>query len=91
MRIQTYEPELTDADKKLMQAAIESGWISSLGPYIKEFEDRFSNYTGLLHCVSCSTGTSALHLALKSLNIGPGHRVEFLPSLMLRLPMPLNM
>ena len=75
MRIPIYEPELTDADKKLMQAAIESGWISSLGPYIKEFEDRFSNYTGLPYCVSCSTGTSALHLALKSLNIGPGHRV----------------
>lgn len=75
MRIPIYEPDLTCADKKLMQAAIESGWVSSLGPYIKEFEERFSEYTSLPYCVSCSTGTAALHLALKSLNIGPGHRV----------------
>ncbi len=75
MRIPVYEPDLTPEDKKLMQEAIESGWISSLGPFIKEFEDRFSEYTELQYCVSCSTGTSALHLALKSLKIGPGHRV----------------
>ena len=62
-----------------MIEAIDSGWVSSLGPFIKKFESRFSEYTDIPFCSSCSNGTSALHLALRALNIGPGDKVG-LPS-----------
>lgn len=55
--------------------AVKSGWISSKGRFIKEFEESFANYIGMKHGVAVSNGTVAIHLALKALNIGPGDEV----------------
>lgn len=54
---------------------IESGWISSLGKYVSEFENNFSNYLSTKYSLTCSNGTTALHLALLSLGIGPGDEI----------------
>jgi perosamine synthetase len=54
---------------------IETGWVSSLGKYVKEFEERFAAYCGAKHGIAVSNGTTALHLALAVLGIGPGDEV----------------
>ena len=45
------------------------------GPATQEFEENFAEYCGTAHCVSLNSGTSALHLALRCLDIGPGDEV----------------
>lgn len=45
------------------------------GPTVEEFERQFANYTATRECVACHSGTDALYLALRSLNIGPGDQV----------------
>ena len=49
------------------------------GPPTRAFEKEFAAYCGVRHCVSLNTGTSALHLALRCLNIGPGDEVITTP------------
>lgn len=49
------------------------------GPVAAEFEEAYANYCGVKHCVSVNTGTSALHLAMRCLDIGPGDEVITVP------------
>ncbi|MCX8158025.1 MAG: DegT/DnrJ/EryC1/StrS family aminotransferase [Verrucomicrobiae bacterium] len=49
------------------------------GPPTQVFEREFAAYCGTQHCVSCNSGTSALHLALRVLDIGPGDEVITVP------------
>ena len=60
--------------------AVKTGWISSKGSFIAEFEEKFAQYCGVQCGVATSSGTSALHLALTALGIGPGDEV-IVPSL----------
>lgn len=62
-------------EKDLVLDCLETNWISSNGRYIKLFEDRFAEYIGFDHAVSCSNGTTALHLALLALDISVGDEV----------------
>jgi dTDP-4-amino-4,6-dideoxygalactose transaminase len=52
----------------------ESGRFAQ-GPATLDFEEKFAAYCGVDHCVSVNSGTSALHLALRCLNVGPGDEV----------------
>jgi len=61
--------------KKYINDAIETGWISSLGPYVKRFEDAFAEYNQTKYGVACSSGTSALTLAVRALGYGPGDEI----------------
>lgn len=45
------------------------------GPVVEAFEQQFGQYIGTPHCVACNSGTDALFLALRALNIGPGDEV----------------
>jgi dTDP-4-amino-4,6-dideoxygalactose transaminase len=51
----------------------------TLGPTVKAFEERFARYCAARHCVAVNSGTSALHLALRCLDIGPGDEVITVP------------
>ncbi len=69
------EPTLGEKELEYVTDAVKSGWISSAGKYIKEFEEKFSAYCGVKHGVACSNGTVALHLAIEALGIGKGDEV----------------
>lgn len=55
--------------------AINSGWVSSAGPFIEQFEAEFASYCGTKYALAVSSGTAALHLALLASGIGPGDEV----------------
>ncbi|MDQ1538881.1 MAG: perosamine synthetase, partial [Actinomycetota bacterium] len=74
-KYQVSKPSVSGRELEYLTTAIETGWISSQGPYIKEFEQQFAAYNGIAHGVACSSGTAALTLALRALGIGPGDEV----------------
>jgi len=63
------EPSITQKEIEYVTDAITSRWVSSLGKYIDEFEEKFASYCGCKYGVATSNGTTALHLALVSLGI----------------------
>jgi perosamine synthetase len=64
------EPLLNGREKELLIKCIESGWISSDGPFVKEFEERFAAYLGVKYGVSVCNGTAALETALYAAGVG---------------------
>lgn len=74
------EPLLGEQEKKYVLDCLDTTWISSAGHYLTDFEDQFSAYCGCRFGVACSNGTTALHLALAALGVGPGDQV-ILPAL----------
>ena len=79
-KIPVAQPEIGDEELENVTAAVKSGWVSSKGPFIEEFEKNFANYIGTEYGISASNGTTALHLALVALGIGKGDKV-LVPSL----------
>ena len=73
--IPVYEPYLKGKELEYASDAIRSGWVSSIGEYIKKFEKDFSGYCGVKDGASCSNGTTALHLALKAFGVKEGDEV----------------
>ena len=69
------EPDISGNEKKYVVDCIETGWISSLGKYVAEFEEKFSRYCDTKYGVAVNNGTSALHLALAAVGIEPGDEV----------------
>ena len=74
------EPLIAKNAKKYVLDCLNSGWVSSAGQYIDKFENSFAKYLGIRFAVTTTSGTSALHLALATLGIGPGDEV-LLPDL----------
>jgi perosamine synthetase len=68
-------PLLWGDELGLVAEALEAGWISSHGPYVERFERRFAELTHAPFAVATSSGTTALHLALATLGVGPGDEV----------------
>jgi perosamine synthetase len=69
------EPWLDHQESDRVMDCLNSGWISSQGAYIPEFERSFSAFCQSRYGVATSNGTTALHLALLTLGIGPGDEV----------------
>ena len=59
-------------EKQLLNKAFDSNWIAPVGPEINQFEKRTADYININHACALSSGTSALHLALRILNIQKG-------------------
>jgi perosamine synthetase len=78
--IKVAEPRLSGNESKYVQECVESTWISSVGHFIDDFETRFATVAGTRHAVATNNGTTALHLALAALDVGPGDEV-IVPSL----------
>jgi perosamine synthetase len=69
------EPLLDGNEKKYLLECIETGWISSEGPFIKQFEEKFAARVGRKHGIAVTNGTAAIDAAVDSLGIGPGDEV----------------
>lgn len=74
-KININSPSIGDEELEKVTECIKSNWISSLGPYVKNFEEQFASYNGVHFGVSTNSGTTALHLALASLDIKSGDEV----------------
>ncbi len=75
-----HEPCIGEAEKKFVISALDSGYVSYLGKYVAEFEQQLSMLTGIKHTVATVNGTTALHLALRVLDIKANDEV-LVPSL----------
>lgn len=69
------EPFLNGNEKKYVMDCMETGWISSSGKYVTDFEQKFAEYCGVKYGVAVCNGTVALHLALVALGIKEGDEV----------------
>jgi perosamine synthetase len=68
-------PEFDDSDHRLVDECLDSGFVSSVGPFVTRFEDEIAHYTGAARAVAVSNGTSALHVALVLAGVRPGDEV----------------
>ena len=67
-------PTLGPAEMKAVSDVIASGYVAE-GAIVQEFEQKFADYLNVKHAVATNSGTSALHLALLALEVGPGDEV----------------
>lgn len=68
-------PKFWGEEKDAMVNCIETGWISSEGPAVKEFESAMATFCGRKHGIACSNGTAAIDMAIKSIGLGKGDEV----------------
>lgn len=69
------EPIFYDKEIEYVTECIKTGWVSSSGGFVKEFEDKWAGYCGREFGISVSSGTAALQLAVSSLELSPGDEV----------------
>lgn len=69
------EPLIGDNTLPLVQECVDTGWVSSEGRFLPEFERKWSRFCGVLHGVAVSNGTTALQIAMRALGLGPGSEV----------------
>ncbi len=69
------KPLLDGNEKKYLLECIESGWISSEGPFVKELEQKFAARVGRKHGVAVCNGTAAIDVSVEALGIGAGDEV----------------
>jgi perosamine synthetase len=69
------QPDLSGNEKKYLIQCIETEWISSEGPFVKEFEQKFSARVGRKHGIAVSNGSAALDVAVKALRLPEGSEV----------------
>ncbi|MBK6397497.1 MAG: DegT/DnrJ/EryC1/StrS family aminotransferase [Bacteroidetes bacterium] len=68
-------PLLNGNEEKYLLECIRTGWISSEGPFIKEFEEKFSAYVNRKHGIAVANGSAALDVAVQALQLSPGDEV----------------
>jgi dTDP-4-amino-4,6-dideoxygalactose transaminase len=74
-RIYLSPPHLGAEEAHLVQEALASNWVAPLGPHVDAFEREFAHAVGAPFAAALSSGTAALHLALRRLDVGPGDEV----------------
>src|SRR5690349_14163167 len=69
------EPDLSGNEKKYLVECVETGWISSEGPFITRFEKEFAARIGRKHGIAVSNGTTALVAAVRALKLSTGNEI----------------
>lgn len=69
------EPLLNGNEKKYLMECIDTGWISSEGPFVKQFEEQLAKRVGRKYGIAVANGSVALDAAVVALGIGPGDEV----------------
>ena len=73
--IPLHEPRFLGNEKKYVNECIDSTFVSSVGVYVDEFEEKIAKYTGAKFAVATSNGTSALHVSLLLANVNQNDEV----------------
>ena len=68
-------PVIGETEKRYVADCLDSSWISSIGKYLSRFEEAFAKFCEVKHAITTNNGTTAIHLALVALGIGPGDEV----------------
>src|SRR5215469_10855161 len=79
MSIPVSEPLLDGNERRYLNECLDSGWISSEGPFVRRFEEQFAKRVGRKYGIAVCNGSAALEAAVAALGIGPGDEV-ILPS-----------
>ena len=74
-RIYLSSPHMGDEEQRFVAQAFETNWVAPLGPHVDAFEAEFAAHVGAGHAVALSSGTAALHLALRLAGVGAGDDV----------------
>ena len=74
-RIFLSPPHMGGEELRFVKEAFESNYIAPLGPMVDAFEEEFTKKVGIAYALAVSSGTAAMHLALRILGIGPGDEV----------------
>ena len=72
--IPVFDFELGDKEKEYVNDCLETSFITQ-GSYVKDFEKKFSKFVNCEHGITTTSGTTALHLACKTLGIEEGNQV----------------
>lgn len=78
MKIDLARPDITQAEIDAVLEVMKSGWLS-IGPKVEEFERKIADYVGVKHAIAVNSGTSGLHLIIKSFDIKDGDEVITTP------------
>ncbi|WP_046174421.1 LegC family aminotransferase [Domibacillus indicus] len=70
-----HEPSFTETEVEYVTDCIRSGWVSSVGKYVDQFERDLADYTGVKRAVAVVNGTAALHISLKIAGVQAGDEV----------------
>ncbi|WFP48596.1 LegC family aminotransferase [Methylomonas sp. EFPC3] len=73
--IPLHEPRFAGNEKRYLNDVIDSTFVSSVGPYVSEFERKIAEYCGAKHAVATVNGSAALHIALLLTGVEPGDEV----------------
>lgn len=68
-------PHMGGQELEFVKQAFESNYIAPVGPHVDAFEREFAEMVSIPHVAAVSSGTSAMHLALRLLGVGPGDEV----------------
>jgi dTDP-4-amino-4,6-dideoxygalactose transaminase len=74
-RIPLSEPSIGGNAAAYLEECLATNFVSSVGPFVERFERAFAAAVGARHAVACSSGTAAIHLALRVLDVGTGDDV----------------
>ncbi|WP_319470147.1 aminotransferase class I/II-fold pyridoxal phosphate-dependent enzyme [uncultured Pseudodesulfovibrio sp.] len=74
-RLYLSPPHMGGKEMQFIQQAFDANFIAPIGPQLARFEQAFCDLTGFAHCVAVSSGTAAMHLALRQLGVKPGDTV----------------
>jgi perosamine synthetase len=70
-----HEPQFRGNEWAYVKECLDTGWVSSVGKYVDQFEDRLAEYTGVKKAVAVVNGTAALHISLKLVGVKPNDEV----------------
>ncbi|MBE2187361.1 MAG: DegT/DnrJ/EryC1/StrS family aminotransferase, partial [Rhodothermales bacterium] len=74
-RVWLSSPHLSGLEQPYVQEAFDTNWVAPLGPNVDAFEAEFAEAVGAGHAVAVSSGTAALHLALRLAGVEAGDEV----------------
>jgi perosamine synthetase len=73
--IALHEPTFTGKEWNYVKDCLDTGWVSSLGKYVDQFEAMLAEFTGVKHAIAAVNGTAALHISLLIAGVDPGDEV----------------